>query len=192
MKFPYAVYYFIVYPFIKIIFPCRFKGKTNIPKGPAIVCANHSSLLDPILIALAFGPRRQLFFMAKAELFKIPVLKNILNSAGVFPVERGETDINAIRKAMKHLKNGEQIMMFPEGTRVGADESAAAKSGAVRIAAKLNVPILPVYISNNKKAFRMSKLIIGEPYKLNLTEGRDYSRLSEELMQKIKELESAV
>ena len=190
MKFPYALYYFIVYPFVRLIFPCRIKGRENIPDGPLIVCANHSSLIDPVFIAFAFTAKRQLFFMAKAELFRIPILKSILSSGGVFPVERGETDISAIRTAMRHLKNSEQIMMFPEGTRVSENEQVAAKSGAVRIATKLKVPILPIYISTNKRAFRMSSLNIGKPFYLESPDGKDFSGLSDTLMQKIHELES--
>jgi len=192
MKFPYALYYLIVYPFVRLIFPCRFKGRDNIPDGPLIVCANHSSLLDPVFVAFAFTSKRQLFFMAKAELFKIPVLKSILSSGGVFPVERGETDISAIRTAMRHLKNGEQIMMFPEGTRVSENEQVAAKSGAVRIATKLNVPILPVFISTNKRAFHMSKLVIGKSFYLDSPDGKDFTGLSDTLMTKINELESMI
>ena len=189
MSFPYSFYYIIAYPFIRLFFPCRFYGKENIPQGPVIICANHSSLIDPVFIAIAFGAKRQLFFMAKAELFKMPVIGGFLRSAGVFPVERGETDIGAIRTAMKHLKNGKQIMMFPEGTRVSENDSIAAKSGAVRIAAKLQVPVLPIFISTNKRALHISKVVIGKPYELESPKGKDYTILADELMQKIHSLE---
>ncbi|MGI5984260.1 MAG: 1-acyl-sn-glycerol-3-phosphate acyltransferase [Clostridiales bacterium] len=190
MNTAYFIYYIIAYPFVRLIFPCRFRGKENIPDEPVIVCANHSSLLDPVLIGLAFGPKRQLHFMAKAELFKIPVLSGFLRSIGAFPVVRGETDIGAVRTAMKHLKNGRQIMMFPEGTRVSESDSVAAKSGAVRIATKLKVPILPVYVSTDKRAFRMSKVVIGKSYMLEAPQSKDYVPLADELMKKIKVLES--
>ncbi|MEA4896324.1 MAG: lysophospholipid acyltransferase family protein [Oscillospiraceae bacterium] len=189
MRAAYVFWYMILYPLAKLIVPCAVKGRENIPHGAAIVCANHTNILDPVLIAYAFGHKRQLFFMAKAELFKIPIVGGIFKTVGVFPIVRGETDINSIRTAMKHLKKGRQIMMFPEGTRVREDEAVAAKSGAVRIALKLKVPLLPVHLSKGKKAFQQSRLVIGEPYMLQQPEEKDYAPLIDELMDKIHALE---
>lgn len=189
MRIIYLIYYFIAYPIFKIFCPCSVRGRENIPDGPLIVCANHSALMDPILIALAFGPSKQLFFMAKAESFKTPIIGGIMKSAGVFPIRRGETDIAAIRTAMKHLKNGQQIMMFPEGTRVGQNDYIAAKSGAVRLATKTHSQILPIFLSRNNRTFRFSKMIIGKPYSIETPEDRDYACLSDELMKNIYALE---
>ncbi len=189
MSLAYPICYAIVFPLVHLIFPCRFFGRENIPDGPVIVCANHSSLIDPVLIAFAFGRRRRLFFMAKAEIFRVPVLGPLFRVLGAFPVVRGETDIGAIRTAMRHLKDGHQIMMFPEGTRVSESELAAAKSGAIRIATKLNVPVLPIYISTRKKAFHCSKLVIGEPYMLEAPEDKDYAPAVKALMESIHDLE---
>ena len=185
----YAIYYRIVYPIARLILPCRFYGRENIPDGPLIVCSNHSSLLDPVLVAMAFGRKRQLFFMAKAELFEVPVFGKLLKSAGVFPINREETDISSIRTAIKHIKNNEQIMMFPEGTRVGDNEFVSAKSGAVRIATKMKAPILPIFLTKGKKLFRFSQLVIGMPYTLKTPLDKDYTPLADELLQKIRELE---
>ncbi|MEL7604286.1 MAG: lysophospholipid acyltransferase family protein, partial [Bacillota bacterium] len=183
MSLAYPICFAIVFPLVHLIFPCRFFGRANIPEGPVIVCANHSSFIDPVLIAFAFGCRRRLYFMAKAELFRVPVLGALLRVLGAFPVVRGETDIGAIRTAIRHLKNGHQIMMFPEGTRVSEPELAAAKSGAIRIATKLGVPVLPIYISTRKKAFHCSKLVIGKPYKLETPEDKDYAPAVQALME---------
>lgn len=190
MKTAYVIWYLIAYPIARLILPCRFFGRDNIPEGPLVVCANHSSLMDAVLLAIAFGSRRQLFFMAKSELFKIPVLGGILKSAGVFPIERGEADINSIRTAIKHLKSGHKIMIFPEGTRFSELESVAAKSGAVRIATKMKAPILPVYITTGKKLFRSTKIVIGEPYLPQTPTDKNYVPLADELMKKIFTLES--
>ena len=189
MGIAYAIYYRIAYTIARLILPCRFFGRENIPEGPLVICANHSSLLDPVLIAIAFGRKRQLFFMAKAELFDIPVFSTILKSIGVFPINREETDISSIRTAIKHLKNNEQVMMFPEGTRVGDKDSVAAKSGAVRIATKMKAPILPIYLTKGKKLFRFSQVIIGTPYTLQAPQDKDYCPLADELMEKIQALE---
>ncbi len=189
MSTAYKICWFIAYPVFGLLFPCKYYGKKNIPNEPVIVCANHSNFVDPILVAFAFGHGRQLFFMAKAELFRIPVLSGILRMLGAFPVSRGESDINSIRTSIKHLKSGHQIMMFPEGTRVGIADSVAAKNGAVRIATKMNVKILPVYITAGKKVFRRSKLVIGEPYAPQMPEDKDFKHVSNELMSKIYALE---
>jgi len=154
-----------------------------------IICANHSNFVDPVLIAMAFGRKHQLFFMGKAELFRIPLLGSVLRAVGAFPVQRGETDIGAIRTAMKHLKNGDRIMMFPEGTRVSEAETVDAKSGAVRIATKMNAPIQPIYISTKKRIFHASKLVIGKPYIIPAPSDKNYAPLAEELMGKIQSLE---
>lgn len=190
MKTAYVICYLIAYPIARLILPCRFFGRENIPEGQLVVCANHSSLMDAVLLAIAFGRRRQLFFMAKSELFKIPVLGRIIKSVGVFPIERGETDINSIRTAMKHLKSGHKIMIFPEGTRFSELESIAAKSGAVRIATKMKAPILPIYVTPGKKLFHSTKVVIGEPYLPQIPQDKDYTPLADELMKKIFTLES--
>ncbi|MBP8639526.1 MAG: 1-acyl-sn-glycerol-3-phosphate acyltransferase [Oscillospiraceae bacterium] len=185
----YAIYYRLVYPIARLILPCHFYCRENIPDGPLIVCANHTSLLDPVLVAMAFGRKRQLFFMAKAELFEVPLFGRILKSVGVFPINREETDISSIRTAIKHLKNNEQIMMFPEGTRVGDSDSVSAKSGAVRIATKMKAAILPVFLTKGKKLFHFSQLVIGKPYTVQTPPDKDYTPLADELLKKIRELE---
>lgn len=190
MKFLYVLYCCLVYPFMWLICPCRVYGKKNFPDGAAIVCANHSSNFDPVMMAIYTGfPKNRMCFMSKAEILEIPVIGPMLRAAGVFPVRRGETDIEAIRTAMKYLKSGEKIMIFPEGTRVEADSYVAAKTGAVRIAAKLNVPILPVRLTSGKKAFHRNVMVIGEPYYIKAPADKNYESLSEELLNKIRNLE---
>lgn len=190
MNFWYSFYYFLIWPLQKILFPCKMLGRCNIPQGPAIVCANHTGLIDPAFVLLAFGRKDHLYFMGKAELFKIPVVGSIFRSVGAFPVNRGETDIQSARTVLKHLKEGKKIMMFPEGTRVADGDTAEAKTGAVRFATKLNVPIVPVFLSGNKKIFHKSLLSIGKPFKLEAPKGRNYEPLVEELMEHIRKLET--
>lgn len=188
----YAFWYSIVYPIAGLIFPCRYYGRENIPEGPVVICANHSSFIDPILIAFAFQRHRQIFFMSKAEIFKVPILGAVLRSIGSFPVHRGETDISAIRTAFGLLKSGRRVMIFPEGTRVKEKEPVDAKSGALRIAIKTKTPILPVYISRRKRIFSFSKLVIGKPYLPVEPRDKDYLALADELMEKINVLESTL
>lgn len=128
--------------------------------------------------------------MAKKELFEVPIIRSFLRAVGAFPVERGETDIGAIRTAMRLLKDGRKVMIFPEGTRITEEQAVSAKNGAVRIAVKMNVPLVPIFISKRKRAFRFARLVIGEPYYLDKPADKDYIGLSTELMQKIYELEN--
>ncbi len=189
MKDPYKFYLNILTPIIKAIFPCRVSGLEKLPEGPALVCANHSHMFDPFIIAINFGRKRRLYIMAKAELFKIPILKDALKAVGVFPVNRGETDIGAIRTAMKHLKAGDKVMLFPEGTRVSDEESVEAKTGAVRIAAKMKVDIVPVYLTKGRKAFRHTNMVVGDPFKFDSPPDKNFEPLAQELMDNIYQLE---
>lgn len=191
MNFWYRFFYALIFPLAKLLYPCKITGREKIPEGPLIVCANHTGLLDPVYIAIAYGRKRQLFFMAKAELFKIPVVKTLFRIVGIFPVDRGRPDINSIRICMKHIKAGERIMLFPEGTRVENSGDVQAKLGAVRIAVKTGALVQPVYVSPNRRKFHWSKLIIGDPFKIAPPENKDYEHLAAQLMDKIYSLENS-
>jgi len=179
-------------PMLRFVYRLEFIGQENVPAGAAIVCTNHSSAIDPLLLSLAVGFDNWLHYMAKAELFDIPILGKIIEKAGTFPVKRGESDVNAIRTAIRYLKNGEKIMIFPEGTRVSSDDAVAAKTGAVRLAAQMNVPIVPANIPRKKRPFRRNRVVIGVPYYLDKSvknaDSERYRACSAELMDKIKEL----
>ena len=167
-------------------------GKENIPDGPCVICANHSGLIDPILLIFAFGRKNYLHIMAKIELFKIPVLSSVLKKLEMIAVDRKTTDVSAIKDSLRYLKNGEKIAVFPEGTRVSSDDTIAAKSGAVRLALKSGTPIVPVYIPRKKKVFGLNKISIGAPYFIDKTSNRmapeEYNALADEIMEKIKAL----
>lgn len=189
-RFLYNLYCCIAWPLIRLVCPCRVSGRENIPSGAAIICSNHSSNFDPPMLAIYFGVKHKMHFMSKAELLDIPILGFLLKQAGVFPVHRGEnTDIQAIRTAMKILKNGEKVMMFPQGTRVLEGEYIAAKTGAVRIASKLGVPVLPVYITSGGKAFKKSVMIIGKPYHVTAPADKSFEPAAAELLERINNLE---
>lgn len=191
MNFFYWLYIIIGTPLVWLLCPCRVYGKKNIPAdGPLIVCANHTALLDPVLILIHFGPRYKMHFMAKKELFKNPFAGAFLRSAGAFPVDRDSADVGAIKTSMKYLRKRGRLMIFPEGKRVTKEESVQAKLGAVRIALKSDAKILPVWLSPGRKLFRGTKMIIGEPYKQEAPEDRNYDPLINELMEKIYALGS--
>ena len=162
----------------------------SIPEGSALVCANHSKWLDPFLVVVAFGKQHHIHVMAKVELFRVPVLGFLLRKVESFPVDRGHNDVAAIRTSIKHLKNGEKLLIFPEGTRVSTDDAAIAKSGAVRLAARTGAPLVPMHIPRKKPIFRRLRLVIGEPYWIDrnlLAEGD--TAAATEMMEKIRELQ---
>ena len=180
--------YSLVIPVVKLLYPMRSSGRENIPDGPALVCANHSNLVDPLLVAAAFGKKNFMHFMAKLELSTEPITGEILKSRGVYFVDGGRQDIDAIRNTMRFLKRGEKVCMFPEGTRVSEDNSVEAKTGAVRIASKMKVPIVPVYIPRRKKIFAKTEVLIGEPFLVEGKTHEEYAELADGVMERIYEL----
>ena len=168
------------------------KGKENIPEGGAMICANHSSMMDPIFVAFAFGIDCFTHFIAKVELFRIPVLSAVIVKLGAISVDRGVQDIGTIKVTLGYLKKGEKVAIFPEGTRSSVDDSIAAKSGAVRLAERAEVPLVPIFVPRKKLIFRKTPLVIGEPYYIEKVTGKrtqgDYAQLADILMGKIKAL----
>lgn len=108
-----------------ILFPLKIVGKENVPKeGGVLLCANHISLLDPMTIGIKLD--RQVKYMAKAELFEVPVLGWLINKLGAFPVKRGGVSKESIKTALNTLRNGNVMGIFPEGTR-NSDAGVAKK-----------------------------------------------------------------
>ena len=170
----------------KLLYPTEVHGRENIIDKPCIICANHSNYCDPFIIAIAFGPNEYIHFMAKQELRELPILGDILIKIGSFCVDRdSSSDISAVRAVMKYIRAGDKVGIFPEGTRVEEDGAAEAKTGAVRMAAKLRVPILPIYITRGKRVFRKNHLVIGEPINVPMGTNEDYHMFAEKLMEKI-------
>lgn len=178
-----------------IFHPVRVVGREHIPEGAAVVTANHSAYADPMLVVSAFGYHHPLRIMAKEELFHIPVLGWFLIKIGMFGVNRGQSDIAAVKRAIKVLKEGCKLMLFPEGTRVTETKSADtdAKTGAILFAARTGAPLVPVFIPRKKRWFRSTRIVIGEPYHPDVPEKRatqeDYQLAADELLRRIYALE---
>ncbi len=174
----------MLYAFIKAIFLFIFKylcrwqvtGIENIPeKGSVVIIANHVSYWDPLVLGVV-SPRR-VHFMAKAELFKIPILSQIVRGLGAFPVDRQKSDRAALRSALEILDNGEVVGMFPEGTRIRDEVLGEFKMGAAMIAAKGNSPIVPIALINTPKIFskgffRPFKVVIEKPLYIEKNEAQ--------------------
>ena len=152
---------FLWHPVFRVI------GRENIPaSGSYLICPNHSGLADPIWIVLAMKLGHVPRIMAKKELFRIPILNKLLAWLGVFGVDREGIDVNAIKIGLRCLKDGQQLMVFPEGTRVKPGKSVEPKRGAVVLAYRTDSPILPVYLSARRKPFSPMTCVFGAPYKL--------------------------
>jgi 1-acyl-sn-glycerol-3-phosphate acyltransferase len=139
----YLFKYSVVSPMLYAYFRGRIFGAENVPQqGPLVVVSNHASYFDPPI--LSAGVRRPVAYMAKEELFDIPVLKQAIELYGAYPVSRGAGDRTAIRAALKYLAEGWAIGVYLEGTRTPDGRITDPKRGAALLAAKAQAPLLPV------------------------------------------------
>lgn len=152
---------------IKFVFNVKIVNPEKEPdEGKYVVCANHVSATDPIIICYAFR-KNQVHFMAKKELFGIPVLSSLIRMLGAFPIDRGGSDVGAIKTAVSIVENGKCLGIFPQGHRYPEENprDTKTKNGAALVAARTGAPVVPVYIwrKNNKmKLFGRTYVIIGD------------------------------
>ena len=140
-------------------------GAENFPKeGGILLCSNHIHALDPPVVGMT-APRT-VHFMAKEELFKAPILGPILPKVNAFPVKRGMSDREALRTALKILKSGEVVGLFPEGTRSTDGVLKKGLSGAGFFALRGNADVMPCAIIGPYKAFRKVRVVYGEPIRM--------------------------
>ncbi len=160
----FRVLYAIVWPFFNLVHPGKVTGRAGVPQGPCLLCGNHTRLSDPFFIIFAMGRKDHPQVMAKMELMRIPVLGFLLKKVGVFGVDRGKSDVHAIKEAIRVLKEGRKLLLFPEGTRFKDGETQGAKTGAAMLALRTGVPIVPIWMPAKKKWFRRTPVVFGEPY----------------------------
>lgn len=144
----------------------RVRGAENIPgEGPVIVVINHVSLWDPILVGC--GISRQVWYMAKEELFKVPLLGLAIKNLGAFPVKRGQRDTSAIRQSLKVLQDGRVLGIFPEGTRSKTGEMQKGLPGMVLLMEKSQAPVVPIKVYGTKHLFTRGwgklGIVVGKP-----------------------------
>lgn len=185
--------------FFRVFNRLEVTGSENVPeKGGVIVAANHLSYLDPLVIGVAL--KRRATYMARQGLFKIPLLRTFIK-AFCFPVNRGRPQASTIKEAVKKLKQGKLIVMFPEGGRSIDGNLLDAKRGVGMIAAISRMPIVPALIKGTENALpvgakflRPSKIevIFGNPIEIEHTETDKHfqERISRDIMEKIKNLKS--
>lgn len=195
-----------LYSFAKRVFRLQFRlmgwrvrGAENMPKeGPVILVINHISMWDPVVAACSV-PRR-VSYMAKEELFSLPVLGRVFSKLGAFPVKRGQGDMNAIRQSLAILKGGGVLGLFPEGTRSRTGEVQKGLPGMVLLMEKSQASVVPIKVSGTKYMFTKGwgkiTVVVGEPLTaqmLKAPEGVENRRewVANRIMQAMVELPEA-
>ena len=148
----------------KLFFPLQVEGLEYVTDESVIFCPNHSSAIDPLMVAFALPRNLSLRIMAKKQVMDVPLLGWLLRKLGVFGVDRGNSDIQSVKTAIRALRDGSSLLMFPEGTRVDEGENVDAKGGVSMIAIRSGVKLQPVYIGTKKRLFRKTRIVIGAPY----------------------------
>ena len=163
----YRFFYFLLAGLVRLFYRIHVKGLENLPeKGGAVLAANHIAIRDVFIIAASID--RQPRFLAKAELFKIPVLSSLIRMLGATPLERTGHDVGAVKAIIKIASEGNVTTVFPQGTRRPGVNPADTpiKNGIAMIAHRANVPMVPICIKTKDcsyKLFRPVELIIGKP-----------------------------
>lgn len=165
---------------IRALFQVKLIGAENEPEdGTFLICANHISEADPLILGacLKHNPR----YMAKKELMKVPVIGKLITALGAYPIDRGGNDVAAIRKTVDFLKNGESVIMFPQGTRCRGVDPAETRfrNGCALIAARAGVPVLPIYIGTKNfrvRLFRRVTVKVGKPISCDEITGAETGR----------------
>ena len=164
-------------PAFMFVYRVRITGREHVPdSGPCVLAANHVSVLDGFFLGIAVT--RQVRFMAKSELYRVPVVKQILLAAGAFPVRRGADAGRAVAAGVKLLEQGAVVGVFPEGTSL-PDEKRGYKRGAARLALATGAPLIPValigtHLTLEPRTHRISlprvRIVIGEPLRVDRQE----------------------
>lgn len=167
-------------------------GREKVPDGGCVLVANHTQWADPVLVGTALGNQYPLVAMAKKELFQIKLLGPLISALGAFPVDRGTADIGAIKTSLKAVKEGKKLLIFPEGgTKHKAGDEA--KVGAAMIAARTGAPIVPIYISENKKFRSKVYVVFGNAYIPEKTKSKDgYRAIADDMMRRIYALKETI
>lgn len=175
-------------------FGLRIFGREKSPKtGAALVCVNHQSHFDPLIAGTALDVR--VTFLAKQSLFTVPVLKQLIEYLDAIPVDREGSALSAMKEAMKRLKRGEQVGLFPEGTRTRDGEIAPLKPGFTMLAKRTGVPIIPMAFDGPYQAwprtnwlpsFTQIVVVIGETIPAEMVERLTDAELLEEVERRMR------
>lgn len=162
--------------------------------GPYIICGNHTVFADPIFLCVA-TKKQQPHFMAKRELFKVPLLGWLIRALGAFPVDRGSGDVSAIKKGIALLEQGKSLGIFPQGHRyVGVNpRETEARHGIGMIASRTHATILPCYLCMPDYKYKFGRrldIVIGKPilyeeYAAGLSGKAEYVAITQKVFDRI-------
>jgi 1-acyl-sn-glycerol-3-phosphate acyltransferase len=187
----YDVAHFSVEVLLRVVWRFRVRGVENVPlHGPLIVACNHVSYLDPPALGCAMP--RPVSYMAKHELFEIPILGPVITGLHAFPVDRSRGDAAAIKRAVAALKGGAALGIFPEGTR-NKDGTVKPQPGIALLHYLSGAPILPAYVGGTARARRLAQITVTFGPPVSFTTGQKASRedmanWTGEIMKRIFEL----
>ncbi len=196
----YRFSYNLVTLLMKIFFRLHVEGRENFPEGPFMIVANHVSYLDPPLVGIL--PDRQVFFMAKSELFHTPIVAPIIKGLGAFPVVRESADMKAIRYSISLLKEGKIVGIFPEGSRSETGDIKEGELGMALLVKQAKVPIVPCHLRGTHHpvhfkgiipVFNRVSVTIGEPitfeaHSVGSTSKEKMKYFTEKVMEELKRL----
>jgi len=177
--------------FMRLFWRARATGTENVPRnGPLIVACNHRSYLDPPGMG-CFCPRR-ISYMAKKELFDIPVLGPAIRAVGAYPVDRQGSAKAAIKRSLEVLQEGGAVGIFPEGTR-NLDGTVKPQTGVALLASLAGAPVVPAHISGSDRAMRFPQIKVAFGPPITLPAGRkathdDLAKFTADIMQAIQAL----
>lgn len=167
----------VIYGALKPIYRFEVIGRENFPSdGGVLLCSNHINNLDPPVVGI--NAPRPVYFMAKEELFRVPVLGKIVPHLNAFPVKRGMSDREALRKGLGILKEGKVLGLFPEGTRSKTGQLGKGLAGAGFFALRSDAYVMPCAIIGPYKTFTKLKVVYGKP--IDMKELRERKASAEE------------
>ena len=151
-------------PIYAVMWPRKVSGLENLPaEGGFILCANHFSNHDPLYVSTCIPRDRHVHFLAKKELFDNKFVRPFVAGLESIPVDRGHADLSAVRSAMKVVKDGHVLGVFPQGTRSKGNVPTPMLNGASMFAMRGGVPVIPAYIDGPYRLFRKTTVRFGAP-----------------------------
>ena len=190
---------FLAYATGRVFWGLRVEGRENVPRtGSLLVTCNHVSVLDPPVVACTIP--REIGFVAKKELFAVPVLGPLIRSLNAMPLDRSRLSVEALDRFGAFVRKENALLMFPEGTRSRTGRLGKAKVGVGVLLARFPVMVLPVYVSGTDTLFRSMlrrgrmRIVFGRPYALPKGEGpgaserEEYRRIAELVLDRIRQL----
>lgn len=180
--------------FLKVFFRLQVFGRENIPcQGGFILASNHSSYLDPVAVGVASS--RKLNFLAKQELFSRPLFSWVLRHVGAFPIKRDSADLSALKEALRRIKSGQGLLVFPEASRSVNGISYEPQPGVGFLASKLSAPVVPAFVQGTEKVLpkyakmlRFHKIRVYFGRQILLERRLPYADIAFRIMQEIRQL----